>query len=98
VLSDALRVCDRVDDEYIRELAVAVAGKLGGKIGVAPRIFLKKLVADVLDRVDQFSDFDPRQHYALTFVDGEMTRAEVAASRDLSTILSLISDEPNPYE
>lgn len=79
--ADSQRICDRVSDEYIRELAVAVAGKLGGKIGVAPRIFLKKLVADVLDRVDQFSDFDPRQHYALTFVDGEMTRAEVAASR-----------------
>ena len=39
---------------------------LGGKVGVAPRLFLKKLVADVLDRVDQFADFDPRQHYALT--------------------------------
>jgi hypothetical protein len=79
--ADSQRICDRVSDEYIRGLAVAVAGKLGGKVGVAPRIFLKKLVADVLDRVDQFSDFDPRQHYALTFVDGEMTRAEVAASR-----------------
>ncbi len=29
-------------------------------------VFLKKLVGDVLDRVDQFPDFDPRQHYALT--------------------------------
>ena len=43
----------------------AVTGKLGGKVGVAPRIFLKKLVADVLDRVDQYADFDPRQNYAL---------------------------------
>ena len=42
----------------------AVAGELGGQVGVAPRLFLKKLVADVLDRVDQFPDFDPRQHYA----------------------------------
>ncbi len=50
----------------------AVAGQLGGQVGVAPRLFLKKLVADVLDRVDQFPDFDPRQHYALT----------VAAARD----------------
>ena len=57
------------DDAYVRELASAVAGELGGRVGVAPRIFLKKLVADVLDRVDQFPDFDPRQHYALTISD-----------------------------
>ena len=49
-----------------RTLARAVAGKLGGKVGIAPRLFLKKLVADVLDRIDQFDDFDPRQHYRLT--------------------------------
>ncbi len=29
-------------------------------------MFLKKLLADVLDRVDQFDDFDPRRLYALT--------------------------------
>ncbi|MFZ4699771.1 MAG: BREX system ATP-binding protein BrxD [Candidatus Methylumidiphilus sp.] len=70
------RVNRSVDDDYIRGLAQAVAGKLGGKVGVAPRIFLKKLVGDVLDRVDQFSDFDPRQHYALTVGTTEMTLAE----------------------
>ena len=43
------------------DLAQAVTGKLGGKVGIAPRIFLKKLVADVLDRIDQHPDFDPRQ-------------------------------------
>lgn len=36
-------------DGYVRELAEAVTGKLGGKVGVAPRIFLKKLVADILE-------------------------------------------------
>lgn len=61
---------------YVRSLAAAVAGKLGGKVGVAPRIFLKKLVADVLDRIDQFADFDPRQHYALTLSDTELTPIE----------------------
>ncbi len=55
-----------MDNAYIGELARAVTGKLGGKVGVAPRIFLKKLVADVLDRVEQFADFDPRRDYALT--------------------------------
>ena len=42
-----------------RALARSVAGKLGGKVGIAPRLFLKKLVSDVLDRIDQFDDFDP---------------------------------------
>ena len=43
-----------------------MTGKLGGKVGITPRLFLKKLVADVLDRIDQFDDFDPRKHYELT--------------------------------
>ena len=38
-------------------------GRARRKVGIAPRVFLKKLVADVLDRVDQFADFDPRRHY-----------------------------------
>ncbi|MCE9553885.1 MAG: BREX system ATP-binding protein BrxD [Planctomycetes bacterium] len=63
-------------DDYVRDLAGAVAGKLGGKVGVAPRIFLKKLVADVLDRMDQFPEFDPRQHYALTLLETELTPVE----------------------
>lgn len=54
----------RVDDAYIRDFALAVAGELGGKVGIAPRIFLRKIV-DVLDRVDQFADFDPRTNYTL---------------------------------
>jgi hypothetical protein len=67
------RLCD---DSYVAGLAVAVAGKLGGKVGVTPRIFLKKLVADVLDRLDQFEDFDPRQHYALTISESELLPVE----------------------
>jgi hypothetical protein len=65
-----------VDDAYIADLASAVAGELGGRTGVAPRVFLKKLVADVLDRVDQFPDFDPRKHYELTLSVSELTDVE----------------------
>ena len=64
------------DDTYVSELANAVAGKLGGKVGVSPRIFLKKLVSDVLDRIDQFADFDPRTHYALTINESELLPVE----------------------
>lgn len=72
----AARVGAACDDAYIRELAEAVAGKLGGKVGIAPRIFLKKLVTDILDRVDQHADFDPRQHYRLTMTDSELNAVE----------------------
>lgn len=70
------RIATLCSDAYVRDLANAVAGKLGGKVGVAPRIFLKKLVADVLDRIDQFPEFDPRQHYALTIGETELTPIE----------------------
>jgi hypothetical protein len=73
------RVAAMVDDRYVADLASAVAGSLGGRVGVAPRVFLKKLVGDVLDRVDQFSDFDPRRHYRLTLAEGELTDVECNA-------------------
>ncbi len=69
-----------VDDAYIDTLATAVAGGLGGKVGIAPRLFLKKLVADVLDRVDLHADFDPKKHYILTLAESEMSVAERAAT------------------
>ncbi len=72
----AQRIRERVDVSYVETLAAAVTGTLGGKVGIAPRIFLKKLVADVLDRVDQFEDFDPRRDYALTIADSELSDVE----------------------
>ena len=69
-----------VDDNYLDALARAVAGGLGGKVGVAPRLFLKKLVSDVLDRVDLHEDFDPRKHYTLTLAETEMSATERAAA------------------
>ncbi|MEV5509916.1 BREX system ATP-binding protein BrxD [Streptomyces orinoci] len=79
------RVTALADDAYIAELARAVGGALAGKAGVAPRLFLKKLVGDVLDRIDQFQEFDPRKHYRLTVAAGELTDVErnlAAASAD----------------
>jgi hypothetical protein len=70
------RVRQLASDEYIDVLARSVAGKLGGKVGIAPRLFLKKLVSDVLDRIDQFDDFDPTKHYQLTINTSEMTAIE----------------------
>lgn len=72
----AERITRLCDDEYIRQLATAVVGKLGGKIGVAPRIFLKKLVAEVLDIIDLHPDFDPKINYDLTITDRELNPIE----------------------
>ena len=70
------RVRRLANAEYIDTLARSMTGKLGGKVGITPRLFLKKLVADVLDRIDQFDDFDPREHYELTITSSEMTSVE----------------------
>jgi hypothetical protein len=79
------RVLKTVDDGYVADLAGAVTGSLGGQVGIAPRVFLKKLVTDVLDRVDQFADFDPRRHYALTLAAGELSETERSAAAQAAT-------------
>jgi hypothetical protein len=73
------RVMARVDDGVVESLASGVAGKLGGKTGVAPRIFLRKLV-DLLDKVDEHADFDPAQHFEIRLQPEELTAEEKAAS------------------
>lgn len=70
------RVGALVDDAYLAHLAVAVTGTLGQKVGIAPRLYIKKLVGDVLDRVDLHADFDPRRDYTLTVADHELTDIE----------------------
>lgn len=80
------RVRKLVDDDYIASLATAVAGSLGGQVGVAPRVFLKKLVGDVLDRVDQFDDFDPRRDYKLTVSLGELNDVERNAASGAASV------------
>jgi hypothetical protein len=74
------RIAQHVDNAYIAELATAVTGGLGGQVGVAPRIYLRKLVADILDRVDEFPEFDPRRHYALTLTAAELSDTERSAA------------------
>jgi hypothetical protein len=78
------RIHDHVDDRYVATLATAVTGSLGGKVGVTPRVFLKKLVGDVLDRVDQFETFDPRVDYHLTVGIEELTDEERNARAGLT--------------
>jgi hypothetical protein len=77
---DEERIRRLADDAYLHTLAQAMVGALGGKVGLAPRLYLKKLVGDILDRIEQFPDFDPRQHYALTLAGAELSLEEKAAS------------------
>ncbi|MEV4833415.1 BREX system ATP-binding protein BrxD [Nonomuraea sp. NPDC049486] len=74
------RITALVDDAYIKDLATSVAGHLG--VGVAPRIFLRKLVADVLYRVSDHEDFDPRRDYRqVTVTESELSEDELNAFR-----------------
>ena len=80
VYADGRPTADRirrvVDDAYIAELGRAITGDLGGQVGIAPRVFLKKLVGEVLDPVDLNDDFDPRRDHPLTITDAELTDIE----------------------
>jgi len=77
---DPAALRSRVGDAFIAALAADVTRGLGGKVGIAPRIFLKKLVAGVLDRVDDFPDFDPVEHFKLTLAPSELTPEECEAA------------------
>lgn len=80
------RILSQADNAYIELLAKRIGGELGGRTGVAPRLFLRKLVGDVLDRIDQFPDFDPRRDYALTVTSHEMNAVERAAAAGVEDI------------
>jgi len=73
---DSAAVADRANDALIETLADAVTGELGGKVGIAPRLFLKKWVSDLLDRIELYRDFDPRKDYRLTLRSQELTPQE----------------------
>lgn len=77
--SEEPRVARKVDDAVIESLARAVAGTLGGQVGIAPRIFLKRLVG-LLDQVDEHADFEPAEHYDLRLDARELTHEERAAA------------------
>jgi hypothetical protein len=97
---DSARMQRMVDDALIGALADKVTGALGGKVGVAPRLFLKKLVGSLLDRVNDHPDFDPRVDADLAVSTVEMSADEASAAgvvRDadaLSVVEGLTLDDP----
>ncbi|MFI6433224.1 BREX system ATP-binding protein BrxD [Rhodococcus oryzae] len=74
-IDDAERVRGVADDEFLRQFAEAVAGNLGGRVGIAPRLFLRKLI-DVLDVIELHRDFDPYTDYEVKIVESELSDAE----------------------
>ena len=73
------RIAARVGDGVVRALAEKVAGRLGGQVGIAPRLYLKRLV-HLLDLVDEHEAYDPVEQDDLTMDVGEMTPEERAAA------------------
>jgi hypothetical protein len=74
------RIRTKVDDRVLALLADSVTGQLGGKVGIAPRVFLRKLVSDLLDRVDLFEDFEPLRDYKPVVAAAELSDEERAAA------------------
>jgi hypothetical protein len=75
---NASRVAERVNDTFLRALVTQVTAGFGGKVALAPRLFLRELV-DVMDRVDIHQDYDPAVHYKLELDDAKLTPEELAA-------------------
>lgn len=75
---NAERVTRRVDDRFLAALVAQVTAGFGGKIALAPRLFLRELI-DVMDRVDIHADYEPAAHYKLELEDGKLTDEELAA-------------------
>lgn len=82
--SDPDRVAGVVDDKLVSQVARTLAGSL--VVEIAPRLFLRKLV-DLLDRVDQFPEFDPRS-IGVIVSEAELTDAERIAAKARSADLN----------
>ncbi|MGK0741318.1 BREX system ATP-binding protein BrxD [Leucobacter sp. Z1108] len=77
--SAADRIESLIDDGYLSRLSQSIAGQLGGRVGIAPRVFLRKLV-DILDRIEQFPDFTPEDAETVQVAPTELNEDERAAS------------------
>jgi hypothetical protein len=91
------RLMATVSDAFLRALVDQVSTGFGGKVAVAPRIFLRALT-DVLDRVDMHQGFDPVQHYKLEIDLAQLRPEELAAARgqELPEHAEADGDAPEP--
>ncbi len=89
------RMASRATDAVLDDLARGVAGQLGQKVGVAPRLYLRKLV-ELLDKVEEHADFDPALHYKPVLDAREMTVEERSASGRATSVDDFELDLPEP--
>jgi hypothetical protein len=88
------RVSARVSDAFLQGLVEKVTAGFGGKVTVAPRVFLRELI-DVIDRVEQHEAYDPAAHYKLT-LDGETLSAQEVAAKEGREDVVPDGDEEEP--
>lgn len=69
------RIAGKVDDAFLDALVGTFAQRFGG-VEITPRCFLRTLV-DVLDRVDQHADYDPRADKGLKIENLKIEEAEL---------------------
>jgi hypothetical protein len=95
------RVAGRIDDRFLDALVKQITVGFGGKVSLAPRLFLRELI-DVMDRVDLHEDYDPGSHYHLELDDGKLTAEELAAKHgtpvDAADADAPEDEEPAPAE
>lgn len=89
------RIAAKVTDDILSMLARGVTGTLGQKVGIAPRLFLRKLVIELLDKVDQHADYEPTRHFKLV-VDAAELSAEERVAAGIERTAAEIAGTPEP--
>lgn len=89
------RIATRVTEEFLSALVKQVTAGFGGKVALAPRLFLRELV-DVLDRVDLHADYEPIKHHKLELDDSKLTSEELAAKHGRPVVETEADPEPAP--
>jgi hypothetical protein len=89
------RVLERVSDSFLRGLVDKVTVGFGGRVPVAPRVFLRELV-DVIDRVEQHPTYDPAAHYKLSLDDAALSPEELAAKEEREVVVGYAEDPDAP--
>jgi hypothetical protein len=89
------RVMERVSDAFLEGLVGQVTAGFGGKVTVAPRVFLRELV-DIMDRVEQHDTYDPSAQYKLALNSETLTVEELAAKEGREVTSTSEDDEDEP--
>ncbi len=93
--SNPERIQQRITDRFLTQLVAQITAGFGGKVAVAPRVFLRELI-DVMDRVDLHADYVPEEHFKLDLSDEKLNEQEVAAKHGLAAPAAEEADDDAP--